>query len=100
MPISSVEMDVRPGGKWRLTMFTGEQRRESNWEGEYHEVDSAEAPVLTVTDQPGGGEYEVVTVVLTELGDARTEMHFEQRGGQLHRPRASAPARDGRASST
>jgi uncharacterized protein YndB with AHSA1/START domain len=64
-------------------MFTGEQRRESNWEGEYHEVDPPKRLVLTVTDQPGGGEYEVVTVVLTELGDARTEMHFEQRGGHL-----------------
>jgi uncharacterized protein YndB with AHSA1/START domain len=83
VPVSSVEMDVRPGGKWRLTMFTGEQRRESNWEGEYHEVDPPKRLVLTLTDQPGGGEYEVVTVVLTELGDARTEMHFEQRGGHL-----------------
>jgi uncharacterized protein YndB with AHSA1/START domain len=83
VPISSVEMDVTPGGKWRLTMFAGEQRREINWEGEYHEVDPPERLVLTITDQPGGGKYELVTVVLTDLGDARTEMHFEQRGGHL-----------------
>jgi hypothetical protein len=31
--------------------------------------------------RPAGGErYELVTVVLTALGDGRTEMHFEQRG--------------------
>ena len=37
--------------------------------------------VFTVTDQPGDEAYELVTVVLTDLGDGRTEMHFEQRGG-------------------
>jgi uncharacterized protein YndB with AHSA1/START domain len=36
--------------------------------------------VFTLSDQPGEDEYEVVTVVLTDLGDGRTEMLFQQRG--------------------
>jgi uncharacterized protein YndB with AHSA1/START domain len=36
--------------------------------------------VFTVTDQPGDDAFELVTVELTDLGDGRTEMLFEQRG--------------------
>ena len=36
--------------------------------------------VFTVTDEPGDDGYELVTVVLGDLGDGRTEMRFEQRG--------------------
>jgi uncharacterized protein YndB with AHSA1/START domain len=39
--------------------------------------------VFTVSDQPQDERDEIVTVVLTDLGDGRTEMHFEQRGGGL-----------------
>jgi uncharacterized protein YndB with AHSA1/START domain len=81
VPLSSVAMDVRPGGSWRLTMFAA--RGEIHWNGEYREVDEPERLVFTVTDQPGAGVYELVTVVLTELGEGSTEMHFEQSGGNL-----------------
>jgi len=36
--------------------------------------------VLTMSDQPGSDEWELITVVLTDLGDGRTEMLFTQRG--------------------
>ena len=36
--------------------------------------------VFTISDRPGEARYELVTVVLTDVGDGRTEMHFEQRG--------------------
>ena len=36
--------------------------------------------VFTISDQPGGDPYELVSVVLADLGDGRTEMRFEQRG--------------------
>ena len=36
--------------------------------------------MFTVWDQPGTEAYELVTVVLTDLGDGRTEMLFQQRG--------------------
>jgi uncharacterized protein YndB with AHSA1/START domain len=80
VPLDSVSMDVRPGGSWRLTMFAEPGRREIRWHGEYREVAEPEKLVFTVSDQPGGDAYELVTVVLTDLGDGRTEMSFEQRG--------------------
>ncbi|MGH3084614.1 MAG: SRPBCC family protein [Gaiellaceae bacterium] len=83
VPMSSVSMDVRPGGSWRLTMFAERGRREIQWEGEYREVAPPERLVFTVTDQPGEDVHELVIVVLTDLGDGRTEMHLQQRGGGL-----------------
>jgi uncharacterized protein YndB with AHSA1/START domain len=80
VPLSSVSMDVRPGGRWRLTMFAPPHRRQIDWRGEYREVSPPERLVFTVTDQPGDDAFELVTVVLTDLGDGRTEMLFEQRG--------------------
>jgi uncharacterized protein YndB with AHSA1/START domain len=80
VPLTSVSMDVRPGGAWRLTMFAAPGRREIQWKGEYREVIEPERLVFTVSDQPGDDAYELVTVVLTDLGDGRTEMLFRQRG--------------------
>jgi uncharacterized protein YndB with AHSA1/START domain len=80
IPLSTVSLDVRPGGEWRATMFCGPDRREITWTGEYHEVDAPERLVLTFISRPGPGRPELVRVLLTDLGDGRTEMHFEQRG--------------------
>jgi uncharacterized protein YndB with AHSA1/START domain len=77
VPLSTVAMNVEPGGEWRLTMFA--ERGEIHWSGEYLEVVEPERLVLTFCDQPGK-DAELVTVVLTDLGDGRTEMFFEQRG--------------------
>ena len=81
VPVSSVSMDVRDGGTWRATMFAGPGRREIQWKGEYREVVAPERLVLTISDQPGDDDGELLTVVLTDLGDGRTEMRFQQRGG-------------------
>jgi uncharacterized protein YndB with AHSA1/START domain len=80
VPLDSVSMDVRPGGKWRATMHAGPERREILWSGEYHEVDEPERLVFTVCDRVEQDVHELVTVVLSNLGDGRTEMRFEQRG--------------------
>ena len=80
VPLSSVSMDVRPGGAWRLTMFFEPGRREIQWKGVYQDVVEPERLVFTVSDQPGEENYELVTVVLNDLGDGRTEMQFSQRG--------------------
>jgi uncharacterized protein YndB with AHSA1/START domain len=80
VPLASVAMDVRPGGSWRLTMYAGPERREIEWFGEYREVVEPERLVLTFSDDPGRDAYELVVVELADLGDGRTEMHFEQRG--------------------
>jgi uncharacterized protein YndB with AHSA1/START domain len=81
VPLASVSMDVHPGGSWRLTMFADPGSREIHWKGEYREVVEPERLVFTVSDQPGDDAYELVTVVLNDLGDDRTEMLFQQRGG-------------------
>jgi uncharacterized protein YndB with AHSA1/START domain len=78
VPLATVSMDVRPGGSWRLTMLAA--RGEIQWKGEYREVVAPERLVFTVSDQPGDEFYELVTVVLSDLGDDRTEMLFEQQG--------------------
>jgi uncharacterized protein YndB with AHSA1/START domain len=80
VPLESVSMDVRPGGAWRATMLAGPERREIRWSGEYQEVDEPERLVFTLTDRTEQDMYELVTVVLSDLGDGRTEMRFEQRG--------------------
>ena len=83
VPLASVAMDVRPGGSWRATMFAGPERYEIRWAGEYREVVEPERLVFTVTDRPEGREYELVTVVLTDLGEGRTQMDLTQTGGHL-----------------
>jgi uncharacterized protein YndB with AHSA1/START domain len=82
VPVSSVSMDVREGGAWKATMFAGPERQEINWHGEFREVAEPERLAFTVSDRPGD-EFEFVTVVLTDLGDGRTEMLMEQTGGHL-----------------
>ena len=83
VPLSTVAMDVRPGGSWRLTMYAEPGRREIHWHGEYREVAEPERLVFTITDRPGEDALELVMVELTDVGDGRTEMLFQQRGGGL-----------------
>jgi uncharacterized protein YndB with AHSA1/START domain len=82
VPVASVVMDVRPGGTWRATMLAGPDRTEIPWRGVYREVVPPERLVFTLSDQPGD-DREIVIVTLTDLGDGRTEMVFQQRGGHL-----------------
>jgi uncharacterized protein YndB with AHSA1/START domain len=60
-------------------MFFGPDRRVIRWQGEYLEVVAPERLVLTFSNR-SGEDYELVTVVLDDLGSGRTEMLFEQRG--------------------
>jgi len=92
VPLSTVSMDVRPGGRFKATMFYGPTRFEINWKGEYLEVVEPERLVFTLSDRPTE-DYELVTVILTNVGDGRTEMLLEQRGGMS--PDQYKRARDG-----
>jgi uncharacterized protein YndB with AHSA1/START domain len=80
VPLSTVAMDVRPGGAWRATMYFGPERREIRWAGEYVEVEPPERLVLTMSDRPGEAAGELVVVLLRDLCDGRTEMVLEQHG--------------------
>ena len=81
VPLDTVSMDVRPGGRWSMVMHA--QRGEIHWDGEYLEVEEPERLVFTVTDQPDGHIYDTCTVVLTEIDSDRTEMLFQQSGGHM-----------------
>jgi uncharacterized protein YndB with AHSA1/START domain len=81
IPLETVSMDVRPGGRWSLVMHA--DHGEIHWDGEYLEVDPPERLVFTVTDQPDAGIYDRCTVVLTEIDGERTEMLFQQSGGHM-----------------
>lgn len=78
IPVDSVSMDVRPGGRWRATMHHGGVETQS--EGVYREVVDPARLVLTMSDEPSANVHEVVTVLFTDLGDGRTEMRIEQPG--------------------
>jgi uncharacterized protein YndB with AHSA1/START domain len=80
VPLSTVSMDVRPGGAWALTMLAGPDQHEIRWHGVYREVIEPERLVLTFADDRGGDRFELVIVELKALDDGRTEMTFEQRG--------------------
>jgi uncharacterized protein YndB with AHSA1/START domain len=70
VPLSSVSMDVRPGGTWRLAMFAPPDRRRIDWGGDYREVAAPDRLVFTIAgDLPDDDPFELVTVVLTDLGD-------------------------------
>jgi uncharacterized protein YndB with AHSA1/START domain len=79
--VEDVSMDVRPGGAWRARMVLEGGATEIPWRGTYQEVDRPSRLVLTLTDRPGD-DYELVTVVLKEVGGG-TEMTFTQEGGHL-----------------
>jgi uncharacterized protein YndB with AHSA1/START domain len=81
IPLETVSMDVRDGGKWNLVMIAGP--REIHWDGEYIEVREPERLVFTVSDQPDEDLYDLCTVELTDLGDDSTEMLFQQSGGHM-----------------
>jgi uncharacterized protein YndB with AHSA1/START domain len=78
VPLETVTMDVRPGGRWSLVMHA--ERGTIYWDGEYLEVEEPERLVFTVTDEPDEDQYAVCTVVLSDAGDGRTDMLFSQIG--------------------
>ena len=72
----TMDWEVREGGKWSFVMKG--PGRDIHWDGEFVEVKEPERFVFTVTDRPDEEVRDTCTVVLTDLGDGRTEMHFTQ----------------------
>ena len=63
VPLSTVSMDVGPGGTWRATMFAGPGRREIHRTGEYREVAEPGRLVFTLSDRPDEDALELISVV-------------------------------------
>ena len=85
VPLESASMDVRPSGEWSVIMLHGPDKIELPFAGEFVELDEPERLVMTLKDpmNDGSPNREVWTVVLTDLGDGRTEMDFRHSGGNL-----------------
>ena len=79
-PVSSVELDVRPGGVFRLNSINDEDGREMPMDAVYTEV-----------VEPERLAFGTSSVTFADLGDGRTEMRFEatreRRGGRRGRRR-------------
>ena len=63
--LDSVELDVRPGGRFRVTTVNDQNGSEMTNEGTYTEV-----------DEPRRLAFGETVVTFTDLGDGRTEMTF------------------------
>jgi uncharacterized protein YndB with AHSA1/START domain len=73
-PATSIEIDVRPGGVFRLKSYSDEDGTEMATEGVFREVVEHERLVLAEGSEDSWHEGALSTVTLTDLGDGRTEM--------------------------
>jgi len=89
-PAVHMEMDVRPGGKWRHCLRGVDDGRELWHHGTFREVMPPEKLVFTFAWEEDGerGQETLVTITFTEEGD-RTKMVFH------HAPFLSVGERDG-----
>ncbi|TGK04011.1 SRPBCC domain-containing protein [Leptospira semungkisensis] len=69
--IESVNVDPRPGGKFKINMLLNGKILPH--EGEYHIIEEPTKLVFTWRSDATGGKETLVTVTFTELMDAETE---------------------------
>ncbi|RSM84539.1 SRPBCC domain-containing protein [Kibdelosporangium aridum] len=74
-PLSSISMDVRPGGTWRATMINDADGTEYPQGGTYQEVVAPERLVFTWGEPDDPARQALVTVMLAEAG-GKTTMTF------------------------
>lgn len=84
-PAVSVEQDLRPGGRWRVCLRSTTEDRVLWQGGIYREIAAPERLVFTFKwesdDHEDGAPVDtLVTVLLTDLPDGRTQMDFTQQG--------------------
>ncbi len=85
IPLESCEMDPRPGGLWKATMYHGPERIEIPFTGRFRVVEPPRHLEMTIADpeNPDGPNVDLFTVDLRDLGAGQTEMTFTQTGGNL-----------------
>lgn len=76
VPLDTVSMDVRVGGRWSAIMRFPDGNT-IDWAGEYHEVEPPRRLALTLTDVSSEAAGDPVTVDLIEVPTG-TEMTFRQ----------------------
>jgi uncharacterized protein YndB with AHSA1/START domain len=81
VPLSTVSIDLRPGGAWTATTLSyGPDRRDIRWDGVYLEITEPKRLAFTIRGIQRDRTPDEVTVILTDLCDGRTEMLFRQQG--------------------
>jgi uncharacterized protein YndB with AHSA1/START domain len=77
-PLETIEVDLRPGGAFRMTMVSDTDGTEFPTEMEFREVVESERLVFAWEAQRGLGAGQV-TVTFEDVGDGRTEVssHFD-----------------------
>ena len=81
VPLDTLDMDVRVGGRWRAVMRLPDGAL-IDWTGEYLELDRPNRLAFTITDRPDDPERESIVVTLTAVNGA-TEMTMTQLGAQM-----------------
>ena len=80
VPVATVSMDVREGAPGGRRCSSGPTAARSSGMASTSRWSSPSGSCSPFPIEPGEDAYELVTVVLTDLGDGRTEMLFQQRG--------------------
>lgn len=78
-PLSSISMDVRPGGTWRATMVKDDDGTEFPQSGVYQEVVAPERLVFTWGAPDDPGRQALATITFAETG-GKTTMTFHLTG--------------------
>jgi uncharacterized protein YndB with AHSA1/START domain len=80
-PVSTIKMDVRPGGEWQATMISETDGTRIPFIGVYKEVIKPEKLVFILenVEDRTDPNVELATVILNEK-DGKTEMIFSQSG--------------------
>jgi uncharacterized protein YndB with AHSA1/START domain len=91
-PPSTITMDVRPGGTFRLLSVSDEDGTEMSTEAVYREVVEPERLAFAEVPRDGCHEGAVGVVTFTDLGDSRTEMVFHTTMRAIGEPGGAAEA--------
>lgn len=91
-PVSKIAMDVRPGGRFKVTSVSDEDGTERPSHGVYREVVEPERLVLEEPAEESWHEGAVSVVSFTDLGDGRTELAVRTTIQTTDEMRASAEA--------
>src|SRR3954453_15820651 len=80
-PVSTVMMDVRPGGDFRATMGHETDGMETPFKGTYVEVVPGEKVIQTLDDPSGETDnVETLTLTVADLGEGKAELTYHQTG--------------------
>jgi uncharacterized protein YndB with AHSA1/START domain len=84
--VTSVEVDLRPGGRWRYVLVA-EDGTEAAFRGEYREIVPGERIVSTEVYEAVPEAEAVTTLTLTEAGDRTTLTLLVQHASRENRDR-------------